>query len=426
MIEPILRISQFIIDAFVHIWPYVIVTIPLAVAVQMSGASKYIKRAFEARPLTAILLATVLGAFSPFCSCGVIPVIASLLISGVPLAPVMSFWIASPSMDPEIFFLSVGMIGWELAIWRLAATLVLSLSAGFITHMLMQNGWLGQQILRTRKVTKVQSMAELFKKGWQALIVVVKKTFRYSNVFYTTVHSFMPHFRNSEHYYEKRYKTNFAPVSPAGHSFTAAVSHSRGQLQYAPVIAPLKSESAAGCSSCSTTIIPSESLRPARVEILNTPTPAASGCSAAQNCGCNSASDTFWQRLFKETLSATAMVIKFMALAFFLEALIILYVPQEWITAALGRNNPMAIATAAVLGVPTYTSSLTALPMISGLLTQGMNPAAALAFLIAGPTTTLPAMAAVWPLVARRVFVLYVSFSLVGAIIIGYFKLIFG
>jgi uncharacterized membrane protein YraQ (UPF0718 family) len=111
MIASILKISQFIAESFLHIWPYVAVTIPLAVAVQMSGASKYIKRAFEARPLTAVMLATVLGAFSPFCSCGVIPVIASLLISGVPLAPVMSFWIASPSMDPEIFFLSVGLIG---------------------------------------------------------------------------------------------------------------------------------------------------------------------------------------------------------------------------------------------------------------------------------------------------------------------------
>jgi hypothetical protein len=424
MIEPLLTISQFIAEAFLHIWPYVVVTIPLAVAVQMSSASKYIKRAFEARPLTAVVLATVLGAFSPFCSCGVIPVIASLLISGVPLAPVMSFWIASPSMDPEIFFLSVGMIGWELAIWRLAATLVLSLGAGFITHLLMQNGWLGQQILRTRKVTKVQSTSELFKKSWQALIVVVKKTFRYSNVFF--LQPLMPHFRNSEHYYEKRYKNGFGPVAPAEHSFPAAVSQSRGQLQYAPVSAPLKSESAAGCSSCSTVIIPLESPQPASVEILNTPTPEDSCSSGARNCGCNSAIDTFWQRLFKETLSATTMVVKFMALAFFLEALIILYVPQEWITAALGRNNPMAIATAAVLGVPTYTSSLTALPMISGLLTQGMNPAAALAFLIAGPVTTLPAMAAVWPLVARRVFVLYVSFALVGAIILGYLKLIFG
>jgi uncharacterized membrane protein YraQ (UPF0718 family) len=126
------------------------------------------------------------------------------------------------------------------------------------------------------------------------------------------------------------------------------------------------------------------------------------------------------RRLIKETLSATLMVAKFMALGFFLEALITFYIPAEWITTALGRHNPLVIVTAAFMGIPTYTTSLTALPMISGLLTQGMSPAAALAFLVAGPTTTLPAMAAVWPLVARRVFVLYISFALLGAILIGY------
>ena len=161
MITAILEIVEFMMEAFLHIWPYLLITIPLAVAVQMSGASRHIKRAFEARPLTAILLATIVGAFSPFCSCGVIPVIASLLISGVPIAPVMSFWIASPSMDPEIFFLSAGMIGWELAVWRLAATLVLSLCAGLMTHFLMQNGWLGQQTLRTRNAAPVRGMKEL-------------------------------------------------------------------------------------------------------------------------------------------------------------------------------------------------------------------------------------------------------------------------
>jgi len=39
--------------------------------------------------------------------------------------------------------------------------------------------------------------------------------------------------------------------------------------------------------------------------------------------------------------------------------------------------------------------------------------------LIAGPTTTIPAMAAVWGLVRRRVFVLYVGFALAGAIVFG-------
>jgi uncharacterized membrane protein YraQ (UPF0718 family) len=45
-----------------------------------------------------------------------------------------------------------------------------------------------------------------------------------------------------------------------------------------------------------------------------------------------------------------------------------------------------------------------------------MSSSAALAFLIAGPTTTIPAIAAVWGLVRGRVFALYVGFALVGAI----------
>lgn len=114
------------------------------------------------------------------------------------------------------------------------------------------------------------------------------------------------------------------------------------------------------------------------------------------------------------------MVAKFMALAFFLEALIILYIPSEWIAGLLGQQNQWAILMAALIGVPVYTTELTALPMVSGLLAQGMDPGAALAFLIAGPTTTLPAMAAVWGLTTRRVFFLYLSFVLVGAIVFGY------
>ena len=114
------------------------------------------------------------------------------------------------------------------------------------------------------------------------------------------------------------------------------------------------------------------------------------------------------------------MVTKFMLLAFFLEALIELYVPSEWITGLLGPGNPWAISTAALIGVPVYTSNLAALAMVGGLLTQGMHPAAALAFLIAGPTTTIPAMAAVLGLTTRRVFVLYIAFALVGAMVLGH------
>jgi len=365
-----------------------LVTIPLAVLGQMSRASRYIKRAFQARPMTAILLATVVGAFSPFCSCGVIPVIASLLISGVPLAPVMSFWIASPSMDPEIFFLSVGMIGWELAVWRLVATLILSLAAGFITHIVMANGWLGERIIQSRKPAAVDSSYELIKRGWLKL------------------------------------KDSMTTLRSPKLVLSSSVDGLSAHPQMIPNVPPSQPSAnlsgSTACPSCTTgTSVPENSL--SVINLTSKPEEQISCCdSGGENQGCSDTPEPFVRCLFKETLSATLMVAKFMALAFFLEAIITLYIPRDWITTALGQHNPLVIVTAAFLGIPTYTTSLTALPMISGLLTQGMSPAAALAFLVAGPTTTLPAMAAVWPLVARRVFVLYISFALLGAILIGY------
>jgi hypothetical protein len=71
---------------------------------------------------------------------------------------------------------------------------------------------------------------------------------------------------------------------------------------------------------------------------------------------------------------------------------------------------------AALIGTPLYLTEVAALPIVSGLLQSGMSPGAAIAFLIAGPTTTVPAMAAVWTLVRPRVFVLYVGIVVVGAV----------
>jgi uncharacterized membrane protein YraQ (UPF0718 family) len=54
-----------------------------------------------------------------------------------------------------------------------------------------------------------------------------------------------------------------------------------------------------------------------------------------------------------------------------------------------------------------------------GLIEIGMNKGAALSFLIAGATTTLPAMVAVWGITKRKVFFLYLSFALFRALLTG-------
>jgi uncharacterized membrane protein YraQ (UPF0718 family) len=290
------------------------------------------------------------------------PVVAALLIGGVPLAPVMSFWLASPSMDPEIFFLSVSTLGWELATWRLGATLVLSLSGGFLIHLVVQRGWLGANILRGQSSTQARTFSEVLKTTWQYAVTTVRSA-----------------------------------ITPQPSS---SVLVSSGAITLTRDSLLVEEVSSCGSDDCS-----------------NEDNDIAQ--SSAQNESKESRSQ-FWRSLAEETWSATTMVVKFMLLAWFLGALIYLYVPETWITTTLGGDNPWVIVSAALLGIPVYTSNLTAIPLVGGLISQGMNPGAALAFLIAGPTTTLPAMSAVWGIVNRKVFAFYIGFSLIGAIGFGY------
>lgn len=71
------------------------------------------------------------------------------------------------------------------------------------------------------------------------------------------------------------------------------------------------------------------------------------------------------------------------------------------------------------MGIPTYLNGFSALPLIEGLLENGMMPGAATAFLIAGEITSLPTAIAVYAIVRRAVFAWYVVLGMVGSVLAG-------
>ena len=79
-----------------------------------------------------------------------LPVVAALLASGVPLAPVMVFLISSPLMSPSAFIITLGGLGPSLAAGKITAAVVIGLAAGWVTHMLWSCGYLGKQTLKVR------------------------------------------------------------------------------------------------------------------------------------------------------------------------------------------------------------------------------------------------------------------------------------
>ncbi|NDW52809.1 permease [Aliiroseovarius sp. PrR006] len=110
---------------------------------------------------------------------------------------------------------------------------------------------------------------------------------------------------------------------------------------------------------------------------------------------------------------------KWLALAYMIEALMLRYIPAELIAQVLGGTGLGPILLGAIVGAPAYLNGYAAVPLVDALLEQGMSNGAAMAFVIAGGISSIPAAVAVWALVKPRVFAAYLGIAVVGAILAG-------
>lgn len=293
---------RFTLAALAGTAPFLVLSIAVAAYAAASGADNLIARAFSGAPVRMVIFAALVGALSPFCSCGVIPLVAALLAMGVPLSAVMAFWLASPVMDPSMFMLTWGVMGLDFALAKTAAAIGLGLLGGYVVLALDKGGALSN---------------------------------------------------------------------------------------------------------------------PLREGIGN------GGCGGAKVRAPKPVVWRFWQdgdrlaRFRREAVSVTLFLLKWLTLAFLLESLMLAWVPAETITGLLGGEGIGTVLLAALVGVPAYLNGYAALPLVGGLVAQGMAPGAGLAFLVAGGVSSLPAAIAVWALARPPVFALYIVLALAGSVAAG-------
>jgi len=306
ILNEILRILEFMGKAFIHILPFFALSVFIAAGVNLLNIKDRITNFLRNKIVYSVVIATLFGALSPLCSCGVIPALIALLQIGVPLAPVMSFWIASPLMSPEAFLITWGNLGLELAVARLVAAILMGLISGFITMKLF-------------------------------------------------------------------------PVDTPPSSWL--------RISLSPI---------GGECSCKTE-------------------------SMSQSLSNYQARSLKLKKFFKDLNKISLFMGGWLGAAFFLEALIYFYFPTHMIKSLFGSQNSFSILWAAVVGIPLYINNISAVPIVSALLSAGMGKGAALAFLLAGPVTSIPAMAAIYGLVKQKIFFtfLFLGFSL--SVLLGYF-----
>ena len=101
-------------------------------------------------------------------------------------------------------------------------------------------------------------------------------------------------------------------------------------------------------------------------------------------------------------------------------ALIHNWIPETWIEAVLGSNNPFGVILATLVGVPMYADIFGTIPVAEALLSKGAQLGTILAFMMAVTTLSLPSMIMLRKAVKPKLLALFISICTIGIIIVGY------
>jgi uncharacterized protein len=142
---------QFVIDSFVDVAPMIGVGLILSAWAAASGVGAVTAKLFQGRPVTAILAGAAIGAVTPVCGVAVLPLMVGFLAGGVPLAPIMAFWLSSPVTDPGVLAATWAVLDPAFAIGKTAAAFAIGLIAGAGTAVLAATDMV-RNPLRTRQV----------------------------------------------------------------------------------------------------------------------------------------------------------------------------------------------------------------------------------------------------------------------------------
>ena len=94
-------------------------------------------------------------------------------------------------------------------------------------------------------------------------------------------------------------------------------------------------------------------------------------------------------------------------------------IPSEWVSKAVGGNSLQANFFASFAGAFMYFATLTEVPIIQGLIANGMGKGPALALLLAGPALSLPNMLVIRSVMGTKKTIVFVALVIIMATFSG-------
>jgi len=116
--------------------PYLVGGVMVGELLKFTSWTKIIYKWVSGSPVISVISASIIGIISPLCTYGTIPVVIELYKSKVHVAPLIAFLAASSLMNPQLFIMTAGGMGLEMAIARTIAVFVFSFAVGMLSYLL--------------------------------------------------------------------------------------------------------------------------------------------------------------------------------------------------------------------------------------------------------------------------------------------------
>jgi len=363
----------------------------IAVFVSQASVMKYLGA--KANKVLSYGVASVSGTILAVCSCTVLPLFAGIYKMGAGLGPATAFLYSGPAINVLAIVLTARVLGIELGIARAVGAIVFSIIIGLIMHLIYRKE-------ETEKVNAQMAMPEpeverpLWKNGLYFGAMVAILVFANwgkpdeATGFWSLVYS---------------YKWIITSVAAAGLGVMLVIWF---KLSKIPIILT------ALATAVIALIFPHEPLLPfsaavVGLSVITSRRPDESGEWFSQTWG--------FARQILPLLFGGVLIAGLLLGRPGFEGVI----PSQWISSSVGGNSLGANLFASVAGAFMYFATLTEVPILQGLIGNGMGKGPALALLLAGPALSLPNMLVIRSVMGTKKTIVFVTLVVIMATISG-------
>lgn len=360
-----------------------------AIAVFISQASVLKYLGAKANKVVAYGVASMSGTILAVCSCTILPLFAGIYRMGAGLGPATAFLYSGPAINILAIILTARILGPELGIARAVGAIVFSVIIGLIMHFLFKKAE-----LEKAEAQALMPGAEVSRPLWQNLVY-----FSMMIGILVFANWGKPQEATGLWYQIHANKWLITSLFSVGMSITLMLWFNLPRWQVILAATP-----------------------PLAMALVFSGRPTLAFVAGVLSLSVLiSGREDENGEWFRETWGFAKQILPLLLFGVLIAGLLLGrpgsegLIPSEWVSRAVGGNSLAANFAASFAGAFMYFATLTEVPILQGLIGNGMGKGPALALLLAGPALSLPNMLVIRSIMGTKKTVVFVALVVVMA-----------